>query len=322
VRYADRGFTTQGKDFPAGTLLVAKTSNGGANAVLLPVILDAARESGGLPGNVTPILSGYMEKGYDLGSDHYPVIPAPHVALMAGDQVRSGSMGEIWHFFEQELKYPIRLINAADLNASMLKNLDVLIMPNGSYRVLNDKGVTDALKSWIQDGGKLVAMENAVDQLSSLDWAIKKKKDGDKKDAEGGKGAKDSVNYTALRRYENREREDASGSIPGAVYKVAIDNSHPLAFGFPEWYFTLKQDEDLYEYFKDGGWNVGFLKKDNYVYGFAGVKSKQKLVDGLLFGVQDLGRGNVVYLADDVMFRSFWEKGKLLLCNAVFLVGN
>ena len=30
----------------------------------------------------------------------------------------------------------------------------------------------------------------------------------------------------------------------------------------------------------------------------------------------------VVFLADDVLFRSFWENGKLLLCNAVFLVGQ
>jgi hypothetical protein len=29
-----------------------------------------------------------------------------------------------------------------------------------------------------------------------------------------------------------------------------------------------------------------------------------------------------VFLADDVLFRSFWENGKLLLCNAVFLVGQ
>jgi hypothetical protein len=29
-----------------------------------------------------------------------------------------------------------------------------------------------------------------------------------------------------------------------------------------------------------------------------------------------------VYMADDPLFRSFWENGKLLFCNAVFLVGQ
>jgi hypothetical protein len=46
------------------------------------------------------------------------------------------------------------------------------------------------------------------------------------------------------------------------------------------------------------------------------------LEDGLVFGVQDLGKGELVYLADDPLFRSFWENGKLLFCNAVFMVGQ
>jgi len=64
------------------------------------------------------------------------------------------------------------------------------------------------------------------------------------------------------------------------------------------------------------------LKKDNQVEGFVGSKLKDKLKDGLLFGVQDIGRGEVVYLADDPLFRSFWENGKLLFSNAVFMVGQ
>ena len=49
---------------------------------------------------------------------------------------------------------------------------------------------------------------------------------------------------------------------------------------------------------------------------------KERLKDGLLFGVQDIGQGTVVYMADNPMFRSFWENGKLLFANAVFLVGQ
>jgi hypothetical protein len=70
------------------------------------------------------------------------------------------------------------------------------------------------------------------------------------------------------------------------------------------------------------GWNVGSLKKDNYVSGFVGSKAKQQIEDGLLFGVEDMGRGKIVFLADDPLFRDFWENGKLLFCNAVFMVGN
>jgi hypothetical protein len=41
-----------------------------------------------------------------------------------------------------------------------------------------------------------------------------------------------------------------------------------------------------------------------------------------MLGVQDMGAGSVVYFTEDPLFRSFWENGKLLFCNAVFLVGH
>jgi hypothetical protein len=58
------------------------------------------------------------------------------------------------------------------------------------------------------------------------------------------------------------------------------------------------------------------------VSGFVGSAVKNKLNDELVFGVQDMGAGEIVYLADDLMFRSFWENGKLMFCNAVFMVGQ
>jgi hypothetical protein len=38
--------------------------------------------------------------------------------------------------------------------------------------------------------------------------------------------------------------------------------------------------------------------------------------------VQDVGRGAVVYLVDNPLFRGFWQSGKRLFSNAVFLVGQ
>ena len=92
-------------------------------------------------------------------------------------------------------------------------------------------------------------------------------------------------------------------------------------FGYPGYYYTLKQDDNIYEFVKDG-WNVGIVRKDEPVEGFVGYKLKPRLKDGLLFGVQNVGSGTITYLADDVLFRNFWENGKLMFCNAVFLVGQ
>ena len=124
-----------------------------------------------------------------------------------------------------------------------------------------------------------------------------------------------------ITQYVERERENVSTNISGAIYKVDLDNTHPLGFGFPKFYHTLKLDDKVYN-FLSNGWNVGVIKKEGHVAGFVGIEVKKKLVDGLIFGVQEIGNGTVIYMADDPLFRSFWENGKLLFSNAVFMVGQ
>jgi hypothetical protein len=313
VRYVEQPFSLKGQNFEKGSLLITRAANMRVRN-LHALVTDAAKNYGV---EIAGLESGFVDKGFDVGSDRVRVINKPKVAMVTGSGIGSNAAGEIWHFFEQQLNYPITLINHDELARASWKDIDVLIMPDGFYRFLNDKANADQLKTWVQQGGRIVALEGAVSQLARADWGLKLKEE--KKD---DKKEEKKDDYTLLRRYENRERDFLTGSIPGSVYRVQLDNSHPLAFGYGDSYYTLKQDDNIYEFIKEGGWNVGILKKDNYVSGFAGSKTKERLKDGLLFGVQEIGRGNIVYLADDVLFRSFWENGKLLLCNAVFLVGQ
>ena len=47
-----------------------------------------------------------------------------------------------------------------------------------------------------------------------------------------------------------------------------------------------------------------------------------KIKDALMIGEQPSGSGDIIYLPDNPIFRSFWESGKLLLSNAIFLAGQ
>ncbi len=315
VRYSEQPFKSGNQDFEKGTLLILKTSNGSFGKNLETIIHDAAQKANVA---VLAVTSGFVDKGSDFGSDKIHIIKKLRVAALTGNGVSSNAAGEVWHFFDQQINYPVSMINADDIGRIALKNYDVLIMPDGFYKLFNDKNAVEQLKNWIEQGGKLIAFENAVQQLSKTDWAIKQKNADDKKDDDKDKKS----DYSLIHRYENREREELTGSTPGSIYRVELDNSHPLAFGYPDYYYTLKMDDNMYDFLKEGGWNVGVIKKDNLVSGFTGSKAKEKLKDGVIFGVQELGRGQIVYLADDVLFRSFWENGKLLFSNAVFMVGE
>lgn len=304
VRYVEKAFTYKNKTYGRGTLIILKTSNGNN---WLSATNEACAKF-----NIQPdaVETGFMDKGVDFGSPDIRIIAAaPKVAMLTGEQVSSLAAGEVWHYFERILDYPVTLINATDLARINLKNFQVLVVPDGGYRNLGDKTTTDKLKDFVRSGGKIIAMENAVSIMAGADWGIKLKE------------SKPDVKADSVRKYADRGKDYLTNSIPGAIYKVDFDNTHPLGFGYPDYYYTLKQDNSLYEYLKDG-WNVGVFKKDAYVTGFAGAKVKDKLKDGLLFGVQDMGAGSVVYLSEDPLFRNFWENGFLLFANAVFLVGN
>ena len=74
---------------------------------------------------------------------------------------------------------------------------------------------------------------------------------------------------------------------------------------------------------KGKGGNVGVMQgKLKPVQGFAGFKANSMLENSLVFGVENYGLGEVVYLVDNPLFRSFWENGKMLFSNAVFMVGQ
>jgi hypothetical protein len=315
MRYAEQPFEINGRKFEKGSLIITKAANKLSDDKLFSTLTQCMLKSPDYYENIVPVTSGFVDKGFDLGSDKVRYINPPRVALLSGEGLSANAVGELWHFFEQQLKYPVSLINATDLGQINWKSFDVLIMPDGFYRSLSDKSFTDDLRTWIQQGGRVVALENAVSQLSNLDWTVKKKKDDPKK--EEGK-----TDYSAIKKYEDREKDYLRNSIPGAVYRVELDNTHPLGFGYPSLYYTLKQDDNLYEFIQGGGWNVGVIKKNNYVTGFAGVNTKGKLKDGLILGVQEMGRGTIVYFADDPIFRGFWENGKLMLANAIFMVGQ
>ncbi len=311
VRFTESAFEINGQQFDRGSLIVIKKGNEKFGGTLSAVVSKICNENNIKANTIT---TGFVDKGFDFGSGKIHYLKTPRVALLTGEGIGSNSAGEIWSFFDQQIEFPITLISATDFARISWSDFDVIIMPSGNYRFLNEKSSADQLKDWINKGGRLVALESGVAQLAKTDWAIKAKKiddESDKKDA-----------YGSLQIYEERERENLTKNIPGTIFKVQIDNTHPLAFGYPNFYYTLKQDDALYEFIKSGGWNVGVLKKDSQVSGFVGSSLKDKINDALIFGVQDMGNGKIVYLADNLMFRNFWENGKLMFCNAVFMVGQ
>ncbi|MEQ8237756.1 MAG: zinc carboxypeptidase, partial [Cyclobacteriaceae bacterium] len=175
----------------------------------------------------------------------------------------------------------------------------------------------DAIDDWVRSGGKLVLLQNAIDKWVGADKSSLKKFNSDYEstnEEERLKKQKDSdrtIPYAAVERYDLRNL------IAGSIFKVKLDATHPLAYGYDESYFSLKTNNMRYDLLESG--NVGYIDNDQSDRaGFTG-QNVMELIDGsLVFGVESRGKGNVVFFIDNPLFRSFWYNGKLLFANAVF----
>jgi hypothetical protein len=311
VRSAGKPFEVENQSFNEGTLIITRTGNERLGDDFDKIVKAEAEK---LQVNLFASSTGMVSKGSDFGSDYVSFLKAPKVAILSGDGVSSTSFGATWHFFDKQLDYPATILGESYFGNTDLSKFDVLILTDGSYGKILDEKNLGKLKDWVKAGGRLIAVQGAINGLAGKDgFDIKhKEEDKDKKKEED----KDK-----LKIFANAERESISEETPGSIYKLTMDNTNPLAFGYDKNYFSLVLESSDYQYLSSG-WNVGVIKEKSPVAGFAGFKAQEKLKNSLIFGIQDLGKGQVVYLANDPLFRGFWQNGKLLFGNAVFVVGN
>jgi len=303
VRFAQKPFSVEGKKFGRGSLIITKGDNKNHKDFIGNLTSIAHKHKIGLTASNT----GFVDEGKDFGSSYVPLISDYKIAILSGEPTYTLQFGEIWHFFEQQLKYPVTILDTEYYNHISLSDYDILILPNGWYTEFLSETRLSALKDFVKNGGKLIAMEGAIKGLKGENgFGIKEKK----------------IKTDSLENilpYEEAEREDIKNAITGAIFKAKVDPTHPLAYGYGDHYFTLKLSTNAFEKLAAG--TVAYLNRDsNPISGFAGSKAKKKVTNTLVFGVEEHGKGKVVYMVDNPLFRGFWENGKLFFVNALFMV--
>lgn len=308
VRFSEVPFKSNDQQFDAGSLIISKSDNMQLENFHQKVV-DIADS---LQRKLLTTATSFASSGPDFGSSKVKIINKQKIGLLRGDEVSSLNFGEIWYFFEQELNYPVIPVNTNYLNQIDLQKFNVLIMPSGRYSELLDEKTLEKISSWIKNGGKLIAIGDAINSF----------KDKDQFGISENKIEKDSTLLEPnLIPYANREREGIKDLITGSIIRTEVDNTHPLAFGYDNEYFTLKLSNDSYK-FLDSGYNVAYIKEPEVVSGFAGSDALENLNNSLVFGEMPMGSGSVIYLVDNPLFRAFWQNGKLFFANAIFLTNN
>ena len=302
VRYAQKSFTTSTSTFPPGSLVITRADNKHLKTTFDEAIQSAAFQHGRTLSTTT---TGFMNAGVDFGSGNIDLITQPNILAVYGDGVRSNSYGQVWHYFENTIEYPFTAITKSQLSSIDLSDYNTLVITDGSYNI--DSKIID----WIRAGGKLVAIGSANSSLSDSAFKLKRK--------ETAKSSTGSDLKSRVKKYGDQESSYITNSTPGAIFGLTIDETHPLAYGIDDSYFSIKTNTTSYEV-SDDLWNVGYIDEAPLSMGFVGVKAKKKINASVVLATQSLGQGQVVYFIDNPLYRSFWDSGKFLMSNALFMV--
>ncbi len=303
VRVHEAGFKLNGESYAPGTLLITRKGNEALGADFNKIVTEEAKKAGI---SLITAYSGMTDTGLDMGSSSVSHLDAPAVGFVLGTGVSATAAGDVWHYFEQQLNYPVTVIDQSYFSRIDLWKFNVLILPDGRYaETIRD---TKEILRWVSDGGKLIIMEGATNFFAGKDgFELKGKKEKEKDDTKN------------LKAFGERERAAISDQIVGAIYKVNMDNTHPLAYGYDKEYYSLIKDVYDNDLLKNG-WNVGYLDASGPVTGFTGKNAREKMKNVPVFAVQESGKGKIIYMMESPLFRGFWYNGKLLFANAVFMV--
>lgn len=305
-RFSEKAFSIEGNSFERGSLIVLRSDNRNPefDAKLIAIANQHQR-------SLTAVATGFSDSGVDFGSASVKPIHQQKIAVLSGKATSSLSFGEVWHFFETQLNYPITNINAEDFSDTTLHSYDVIVLPSGSYRDVLNTSMMTKLKKWMRNGGTLIAIGNALRSFADKDgFSLKVKKSAEKDEVDN------------LTPFADRERKSVANLITGSIFTSKIDSTHPLGFGYDSNYFSLKLSSTSYQYLAKGI-NVGYFDQmTKNVSGYAGSEAIKNVPKSLMLGEESFGKGSIVYMVDNPLFRSFWENGKLFMANAVFLLNS
>jgi uncharacterized membrane protein len=312
VRMAENPFTLNAINYNRGTLIITKGDN---SKDFENQLMSIANE---FQVQLTATATGMVEKGNDFGSSTVKLIKPQTIALLTDENASSLNVGEVWHYFEEQLNYPISLISTDNLDKSTLSKFTSIIVPEGYFDYFSLEENLNNIKEWIANGGKLISIGGAVDHFTTKNgFALKAKNETALTEEK-----KEEKHEHAPIVYNQQEREAIKNTITGAIFSCQVEQTNPLAFGYSGSYNSLKLSANAYELLENQASVVYTSENAPILGGFVGCNVKKDQNNSLIIGQENRGNGSVIYFIDNPLFRGFWENGKLFFANALFMTNN
>ena len=271
------------------------------------ILETAAREDGVA---VRAISSGLTGGGIDLGSPSLEPLARPVPAVVIGDGVASYAAGEVWHHLDHRLGMEVALADRSYLGNLDLGRYTHLVLPDGRWGDLSEDEVEE-LGEWVRRGGTLVALQGAAVWAEGALLGIE--------DEEAEPDPADGEPPPEPRPYAEYRRDVALPLIAGTIFEANVDPTHPLAYGFRPGTVAVFRDTALTLTPSDNPYDTPVrYTEDPLLAGYVSPENLERLGNTPAVIATPLGRGAVIRMVDDPVFRGFWLGTARLLSNAIF----
>ena len=292
-------------NFGRGTLVIASRLQNKSKEDLYTLISTISKKFDVQAYGVT---SGFMSKGNGLGSKSIVHIKMPKAMMLVEGGVSSYEAGEVWHLFEKRIQMPVTKVPERLFYKTNLDKYNVMIMVSGSYKML-DKSAKEKIKSWVAKGNTLITSAKANT------WAIKNKIVNEQLVSEKKDSSKQSIRLD----YADSRGIIGKQSIGGAIFKVDLDITHPIAYGYYDRKIPVYKNNSVFiEPSKSRFSTVAKYADNPHIDGYITKENLEKMDKAASIIVSKIGSGRVVMFTDNPNFRGSWYGTNKLFMNAVF----
>jgi hypothetical protein len=301
--------TTRGDvDMGRGSIFVPLARQD-ADADAIHALMETIAREDGLP--VHAATSGLTPTtGRDLGATNvFSILEQPRVVLAFDGGLSRYDVGEIWWTMDYRHDMAVTLVEKDDLGRVDWSEYTHLILVGGNASLPDN--IRDEVDRWIRrDGGTLIATRQGAR------WAQQAFFDHDEENGEeeNGEDAPERLDFAEM------GVRDAEHVIGGAIFETDLDITHPLGFGYADRQlpvhrnvtFTLQRPEgDPYAV------PVQYTD-DPLLTGYASERRQDEIAGTPSIVTQRQGRGAIILMADNPVFRGTYPGTERLLMNAIF----
>ncbi|HBE68287.1 MAG TPA: hypothetical protein DDW52_09090, partial [Planctomycetaceae bacterium] len=279
----------RGPKLPRGTYYLLKQPNAENWDALCQVI---AREASAMGIEVHPLSSSMTSRGPDLGSDNLVAIPKCNPLLVVGEGTRAYTAGAIWHHLDHRMRQPATLVETSRLRSVDLNSFSCIILPDGSFGGWS-AAEASALKDYVRQGGTVIGVATAIKWMASNDLI-------------NINTAKPKLEQKTVTSKEIPFGEASSAaaleSIAGAFLMTRVDQTHPLAFGFPDGRVPVFRDHSAMYSSPSNTYQVA-ARYTGVEAGYVSRRNRDQLSDSVAVWAETYGSGRFIMLAENPVFR-------------------